>query len=840
LRVRVNEMSLCPDAKTRPRRGPTRLGGLACMTFALLCVCLLIVTQRSGSAQKQTGSANNTWWAFGSPRKPAVPTVAGVSNPIDAFLLTKLREKGLGFAPPADRRILIRRASFDLTGLPPKPELLSKPYAQALEDLLVSPHYGERWGRHWLDVVRFGETDGGEHNYERFNAWPYRDYVIDAFNKDLPYNQFIREQIAGDILFPNDRSKIAATGFLVSGPWDQVSAELNKDPTMRKMARMDELDDMVTTTSATFLGLTVNCARCHDHKFDPIPARDYYRMTAAFSGAGFGERSVASAAEREQYDAQVKPIRSEMDKVRGQLAEIEGPITARLILDKYIAFDRSRRDERRRIPLNPFFNRNNFTPVTARYVRLAISGQVGSKASIDQLEVLPVGHVVRDWRATETAGADKPVYLTVDLGQPQQVGGIVWSCNPQTGDRDGTVTLYRLEASEDGKQWRTIASSLDHVSSLELELPVLTEEEIEAALAPDARDRRKTLQTQRDQLQTRLNAIPTPARIYTATTRKPEKAYLLERGSVLKQVEEVTSGALSAVAQLPAVLKLPPDAEDGQRRLALAEWIADPKNPLTARVIVNRVWYYHFGSGIVNTPSDFGLNGDRPSHPELLDWLAVSFMEHGWSLKWLHRQIMTSRAYQQSSAFNAKAHKIDAGNRLLWRMPLKRMDAESLRDAILWVSGNLDFKMGGPSFALQQKGARGSYIYKTVDNDGPEVWRRAVYRFVVRGGERIFMDSFDCPDPSVATPQRTVSNTPVQALTLMNNAFLIRQAGLFAKRLEKEAATQEGQVRRAYRLAFGREARAKEIATGLRFLKSRSLALYCRALLNSNEFVYIP
>ena len=278
----------------------------------------------------------------------------------------------------------------------------------------------------------------------------------------------------------------------------------------------------------------------------------------------------------------------------------------------------------------------------------------------------------------------------------------------------------------------------------------------------------------------------------------------------------------------------------GSGRLELVESIVDPGNPLTARVIVNRVWYTYFGNGIVNTPSDFGFNGDRPSHPELLDWLAVSFVEQGWSLKWLHRQILSSRTWQQSSADNEKAHAIDAGDRLLWHMPLRRMDAETLRDSLLAATGSLNLSAGGPSFLLQKKGSGGSYIYKALDNDGPEVWRRAVYRFAVRGGDRIMMDSFDCPDPSVATPQRSISNTPVQALTLMNNAFVLRQADLLAQRLEREAPTAEARVQRAHQLLFQRDATRKELDLAGRFLQQESLAAYCRVLLNTNEFAYVP
>lgn len=811
----------------------------------LLFVCvggLLCGSARLVSSQSQTPAAQpESRWAFQSPRKVTVPSIPGVANPIDAFLLAKLREKGLDFAPAADRQTLLRRISFDLTGLPPAPDRLNEQYEQAVERLLASPQYGERWGRHWLDVVRFGETDGGEHNYERPNAWPYRDYVINAFNRDLPYNQFIREQIAGDILFPHDRDRMAATGFLVSGPWDQVSVVLNKDPVMRMTARMDELDDMVTTTCATFLGLTVNCARCHDHKFDPIPSKDYYRVAAAFSGVGFGEKSVATAEEREKYNAASKPLRSALTEKRAKLGEIEDRVIAQLLREKYRQLEIARKCERQRNTLNPIYNSNWFAPTTARYFRLVITGNAGSKARLDRLELKPAGHVIEHWVAPHDASEDKPVILPLDLGTSATVTEMEWSCNLGANQTDGAIKIYRLEKSEDGQAWSTIASSLDHVGRNEQDLPELSEEELTAALSPEAREIRSAQLKEIERLQSRLNEIPSPPALYAANTRKPEKCYLLERGSVQKPKEEVTPGALLAVGQLPSDFSLAADASDADRRLALANWITDPRNPVTARVIVNRVWYYHFGAGIVNTPSDFGANGDRPSHPELLDWLAASFVEHGWSIKWLHRLILSSRAYQQSSQFNAKAHVIDAGNRLVWRMPLKRMDAETLRDSILFVSGNLDMRSGGPSFKLHYQGGRGAFIYHALNNDGPAVWRRAVYRYSVRGGDRTMLDSFDCPDPSVATPQRSASNTAVQALALMNNGFVIRQAGLFAQRLEKELpGDRSAQVGRAYLLAVGRQPSSGELTVATKFLASQPLSQFCRALLNSNEFVFVP
>ena len=773
-------------------------------------------------------TAPRKWWAFEPPAKRA-----GAS--IDSFVEAKLRDNGLTLNPPADHRTLIRRLAFDLTGLPPDSGDYALTYEQAVDKYLASPHYGERWARHWLDVVRFGETDGGEHNFERFQAWPYRDWVIHALNADMPYDQFIREQIAGDVLAPHDTKRIAATGFLVAGPWDSVSAVLNKDATLKQQARMDELDDMVTTTAHSFLAMTVNCARCHDHKFDPIPTRDYYRMTAFFTSVGFGDREVGSSEERQRNDELLKPLRAELAALKRQLSDIEDPVRTRMLESRYEAFDRERASQPRRIPVNPIWNRNSFSPVKGQHFRFVVANQSGKKAQVDYLELRPAGHRVAKWSAQETASADKPQIIEIHLPQPAEVNEIRWATDRTKGARDGAVTVYRFETSADGATWRTLCSSLDHVGGQELDLPVVEESALDSAIDPSLRPKRKALLASMEALQTRIDAAPA-LKLYAAKPRDPEKSFVLERGNVKRPGEEVAPSALSAVAlDTPAINSSDP----GARRVALANWIADPRNPLTARVIANRLWYSHFGNGIVNTPSDFGVNGDRPSHPELLDWLAVSLVENRWSLKWLHRQIVLSKTYRQSSTFQAKAHSIDAGNRLLWRMPLKRMDAETLRDSILWASGNLNLQMGGPSFQLQKKGSRGSYIYKALDADGPDVWRRAVYRFVVRGGERIMMDSFDCPDPSVATPQRAISNTPVQALTLLNNEFIIRQSGYFAKRLAKEAGP-DGVVGKAYEILYGRKPSEVELARDRKFLEHQPLSVYCRVLFNSNEFVYVP
>ncbi|BDC49997.1 cytochrome c [Bryobacterales bacterium F-183] len=783
----------------------------------LLCAALAL-----GQAPQK-----RVFWSFRSPVKVDPPAAGGATNPIDAFGRAKLAEKGLDLAPKADSRTLLRRLYFDLAGLPPKPDELGQKYEDAMESLLHSRAYGERWGRYWLDVVRFGETDGGEHNYERFHAWPYRDYVIDAFQSGKPYNQFIREQIAGDLIDPK---LTAATGFLVAGPWDQVSAELNKDKTLQLQARMDELDDMVTTTFHTFQGLTVNCARCHDHKFDPIPSKDYYRLTDVFQTVGFGTRTVATQDEVDAWKQKTAPIRERLQRYEAVLADIEQPVRAKLLYTKYRDFDQGRDSAAQRLPLNPIWNRNFFAPAGAKRFRFVITGHKGDAPKLERFMVRGATPVEwGEWTGKRKASTENP--YVIELPFSGRFWEITWSSDRTRGSSNGMITVYRFEASDDGFTWRTVASSLDHVGANELDLPMVSTDEILSQLSTEQKAQRLRVLDEIAKIKAELAEFPEPRKLYSAVAKPGAPSYLLERGSVAKPKEQVHAGTLTAIAQLPNELP-----EGKPARLALADWIASPENPLTARVIVNRVWYYHFGRGLVNTPSDFGLSGDRPSHPELLDWLAVSFVEKGWDLKWLHRLILTSDTYQQSSAYNEKAAQVDADNRLLWHMPLRRMDAETLRDSMLAVTGNLQPRDGGPGYMLQKKGDAGSYIYKALDNDGPEVWGRSVYRFVVRGGERIMLDSFDCPDPSVATPQRSLSNTPVQALTLLNNPFVLRQASLLAARVAKE----EDKVGAAYRLLFQRAPSDRERELAAAFLKDQSLDLYCRVLFNSNEFLYVP
>lgn len=594
--------------------------------------------------------AGADWWSLQPVRRPELPPSkiqAQALTPVDRFIFAELEKHSLEPAPPAGRLALLRRVTVDLTGLPPTPEEIDAAladkseqwYDAVVERLLSSPAYGERWGRHWLDVVRFGESHGYEQNHLRTNAWPYRDYVIVAFNDDKPYDRFIQEQLAGDVLGAD-----AATGFLVAGVHDKVG---NATEEGRRQQRSNDLDDIVTATGAAFLALTLNCAKCHDHKFDPIAQRDYYRLAAVFAGVRHGER----------------------------------PLHAR--------------------PLPP---------------------------------------------------------------------------------RQGIL-------------------------------------------------------------------FGRPPLAYLGQFTQPDASYILQRGDVMQRGAEVPPGALAQVPGMAADLEIDAHLGEAGRRLALARWIASPRNPLTARVLVNRVWQHHFGQGLVATPSDFGVNGARPSHPGLLDWLADYFMASGgrespgeppWSIKKLHRVIVRSATYRQSPvSANRQAAAVDAGNRLLWRVPLRRLEAEAVRDAVLQASGKLDRRRGGPGYRLFKYHVVNVGIYEPLEEQGPDTWRRGIYQHMVRAYRDELLASFDSPECAQLAPRRDVTTTPLQALALLNGLFIVQQAGFFAERVQKEAGQDvAAQVERAFVIAFGRKPDGGEARAAGEFVVKQGLSSLCRVLLNANEFLY--
>ena len=800
-------------------------------------------------------------WSFQPVVRPAVPSPPGgaFANPIDAFVAEKLATEGLGFNPEAEPRTLIRRVAFDLVGLPPAPEEIAAfeqacrapggtdaAYLALVNRLLASPHHGERWARHWLDVVRFAESDGFETNKARANAWPYRDWVIESLNADKPYDLFVKEQLAGDA-FDAD----AATGFLVGGPVDRVKSP---DPGLTANQRADELHDIVSTTSTAFLGLTVGCARCHDHKFDPVSQADYYRLKAVLEGVQHGERPLESAAEAAARQRSLADLERERATALRRLGELRAASPAPALKPQVSAGE----------------NVDVFPAVTAKFVRFTILATSNAEPCLDELEVfaadgMNVALAARPTASGVYAAGGNPIHqlahvndgtygnshswisnepgrgwVQLELTAPREIERVVWSRDRSPTPRysDRLATRYEVAVSLDGKAWKTVASDADRIPfGSDAPSP-----EQFVGLSPNERAEAESLLAGVAELDKRLKGLKEPPRAYIGTFRQPGPTHRFFRGDPLAPREEIAPGSLT---QVGAREDLPADAPEQERRKRVAEWIASPANPLTARVIVNRLWQHHFGTGIVDTPSDLGVNGGAPSHPELLDWLACELVEpvspaDRWRLKHLHRLIVTSRTYRQATTARPEALAVDAGSRLLWRNPPRRLEAEPLRDAILAVSGSLDRRLGGPGFDLFEPNGNYVKVYTTKTAFTPNEFRRLVYQAKPRAELDAFFGAFDCPDAGQAQPARTVSTTPLQALNMLNGDFLLDQAARFSKRVEREAGSDPRlQVARAIELAFGRKATEAEVAAGRTLVAAHGLPILCRSLYNTSEFITI-
>ncbi len=679
-----------------------------------------------------------SWWAF---QKPVRPALTGSGNPIDQFLAAKWQSKGLEPAKPADKRTLARRVYLDITGLPPTRDEVatfladSSPnaYEKLVDRLLASPHYGERWARHWLDVVRYADSGGYEYDRDRDNAWRYRDYVVNSFNHDKPYDLFLKEQLAGDELFPDSQEARIATGYLRLGPENNLKNE---------QTRLDELDDIVATTSNGLFALTVGCARCHNHKFDPIPQKDYYKLQAVFWPLKTKEHPLVPEAEVAAHKAELERVNSLIKPVRAELDALIKPYK-----DAWIA--------ERKAALPAYMREALATPAEQR--------TEGQKLNAIQVEKTLAG--VPETLPNRFSPADK-----------------------QRHDE----LKKRIEGLEKQK----------------------------------------------------------PAPLETAMSiaeggPKPEPSYFLHRGSQKGSV--MKPGVISVVSDgdwpFP---EAPAGASSSQRRKHFALWATQPDNPLTARVFVNRIWQHHFGEGLVRTPNNFGKMGERPTHPELLDWLSVEFVEKGWRMKPLHKLILMSKAYQMASDDLAANVEKDPENRLLWRMPRRRLEGEAIRDSVLAVAGSLDKKIGGPGVfpyidpSLFQASSKRTWVGKP-DTD-PSTWRRSIYVFSKRSIPLPMLEVFDKPDTIGSCARRNRSTVAPQALILMNNSVLVLHSQKFADRLKEESAGDKTKfVQLAFEHAFSRPPSEKELADSLRFLSSQLGAErdFCQALLNSNEFVYI-
>jgi mono/diheme cytochrome c family protein len=807
----------------------------------------------------------NDWWSLRPIRRVVPPALRGPAgawarNPIDAFVRAGLDAAGLHPAPEADRAALIRRLSFDLIGLPPTPEQVAafvndpdpRAYEALVDRLLASPHYGERWGRHWLDVVRFGESEGYETNLPRSSAWPYRDYAIRAFNRDTPFPRFVLEQLAGDKMSADDSDWLtrAATGFLVGGTRDIVG---NQTVEGMLQQRADDLDDMITATGTSFLGLTIQCARCHDHKFDPISQRDYYAIQAVFAGVRHGEREV-DAPDARSRQQEAAAVSAELTAIDRRLDETEPPANPAA-------------DAPTRPMVNPRRNVERFAPIKARMIRFTILATGNAiEPCIDELEVYTAATASSAPRNVALASAggvasasseypDSAIHKIAHLNdgrhgngrswisrspgrgvatiiwpEPATIDRIVWGRDREGVYRDRLATHYYIEAATEPNHWRVIASSVDRVA--------YAESAASMAESPGPSAERAELLARRAAIRERLAGLGSTMKIFAGAFSQPGPTYLLVRGDPTRKGAEVVPAGIASVGPR---LTLDAGTAESNRRAALSRWLADPSNPLPARVMVNRVWHYHFGRGIVATPSDFGFNGAPPSHPELLDWLARLYISNGWQLKPIHRLIVLSATYRQSSRLDPAAQSIDRDNRLLWRVSPRRLEAESLRDAILATSGRLDPRMGGPGYNIWEKNTNYVAVYKPRSELGPEDFRRMVYQFKPRSQQDPTFGAFDCPDAALVAPRRNVSTTALQALNLLNSEFIIQQAGFFADRLRTEAGPDPScQADRGFRLAFGRAPTDAERAAAARLIAAHGTSAFCRALYNANEFVYVP
>jgi hypothetical protein len=809
-------------------------------------------------ALSPTLAARADFWSFKPPIRPALPAVRNAAwprNPIDNFILARLERENLTPRPQADRRTLIRRVSFDLAGLPPTPQEVDAfvedqtpdTYEKLVDRLLASPRYGERWARHWLDVVRYAESQGFEMNQPRPNAWPYRDYVIRAFNDNKPYDRFVQEQIAGDALGVDE-----ATGFLVAGPFDQVKSP---DPVLTAQQRADELHDMVSTTSSTFLGLTVGCARCHDHKFDAIAQTDYYRLTAILAGVRHGARP-RRGTESAGRAKEIAELHRQIGSIDAALADLEPP-----------AHISAGPAAQRRSHVQIARNVDRFAPVEAKFVRFTIKAtNNGAQPCIDELEVWSAGSQSRNIAlastgARATASSTLPGHAIhqvphlidglygnshswisneagkgwaqIELAQKTRIDRVVWGRDREEKYFDRLPTAYKIEVATGPGRWQIVATSDDrepHETASKEEAKVSAQKTMRADVL-QLLDRRKALNEQ-------IKTLSAEDTIYAGQFAPPPEIHRLQRGDPMQPREAVTPGGIAA---LSPGLELAPGVPEQQRRLTLARWITSPQNPLAARVMVNRIWHYHFGRGIVATPGDFGHMGVRPTHPELLDWLASEFVARGWDIKAMHRLIVTSATYRQSSAADDTALSADAGCTLLWRYPPRRLEAEPIRDTILAVTGKLDLAMGGPGYDPFMPNSNYVRIYTPKQDFGSADWRRMVYQFKPRMQQDGTFGVFDCPDGGQVASKRTVSTTPLQALNLLNSSFMMQQAGFFAERLKREAGDDPAaQATLAFRLAFGRNPGEADREASVRFIRGQGLTLFCRALFNANEFLYVP
>jgi hypothetical protein len=845
-------------------------------------------------------------WAW-QPLMKTDPPAA--KNPVDGFIKEMLKAKNLTQSAPADRRTLARRLSHVLHGLPPSPETVENfvndgsptAYDDLVDRLLASPHYGERMARHWLDLAHYADTHGFERDKRRPHAWRYRDYVIDAFNNDKPYTRFLQEQIAGDVLWPDNKDAVVATGFLAAGPWDFVGHRETKSGVLKRAARSLDLDDMATQVLTSTMAVTINCARCHDHKLDPISQEEYFRVRAVFAGVGRENRALSQvqkeklAAERQTVIAQINQLQLGLnlaDLVGG--GDGSGNGTFKKGIDP-----RNGKPHVTQMGFLDEFKNNIFSPVDYPLVDGVFIPKSGKDVQVSVSSTgITIKHVPgadgKAWdvirngplngiHSTKHAGVNfaktgnRMLGLHANAGITFDLAAIRTTMKQDLLQFSTQLGYFGAANSKsyadawiylDGKKVfeRRKLKRADGLQPINLQLPAdarfltlmataggngIGMDQIgfgNPTIMPplealgNTRSQLEALKAKRQKLDKQINELGEEQVYSVVPAGKMPETRILRRGDAESPTgDPLSPGALSALAMLePSLGEL--DSKQDERRAALATWITDPQNPLTARVIANRIWHWTFGQGLVTTPSDFGGGGDKPSHPELLDWLAGEIQRQNGSLKAIFRLLLTSETFKQRSQFGSDDPRvaIDAGNRLLWRQNARRLEAEAIRDSVLIVSGKLNPQRGGPGFEDFTYKDAYAPIYTYVTADEPKLWRRTIYRYIVRTTPDRFLAILDCPDPANMTPKRLTTTTPLQSLAMYNNDFMVKQARYFAQRLRKDVGDDsQAQVRRAFDLAFSRSPSDAELALASRFIEEHGLFTFCRSLLNANEFVYV-
>ena len=785
-------------------------------------------------------------WAFQPVERPAIPQKS--DNPIDAFLNQRLEDEGIPVNKKTDPLSLIRRASMVLTGLPPQPSRVAdflvdykenseQAYAVLVDELLASPHFGERWAQHWLDVIRWAETNGSESNLYRKLAWVYRDYVIRVFNQDVPYDEFIRQQLAGDGMGAGE-----ALGFLVAGP-HVPAATVGQEPAAIRQARADRMDEIMQTVGASMLGVTMSCARCHNHKFDPISIQDYYSMTAVFQDIEFGSRFPEFSDEH--------PRKTKANEIWKDIAKNRSKIRKKTTTWEE---DWGGYKEVHWKPLEVVGLRLNFWSgyvgldeveifgLPAENINLANASN-GTKVKTDlafakQGDRFPVTRVIdgkygtQRWQASYNKEKKQNPWLEFTFEKPVKVGRLRMSSNREYYfETDYLEQKNKFNFDKFLVNVKLVDGSWEEIASIQKIRDFMKREKSVGDAVGEINHLAYKLSEEG----------PRPS--FVGNFIQPKITHVLHRGSP-ENPRDIVPPAAPKI--LSGDLGVDNTASGRARRAEFAEWMVGKKNPLTARVMANRIWQHVFGAGLVVTGGDFGRAGAPPSHPELLDWIATEFSNPSrpegtpWSMKELIRIFVTSNAFKRSNQPSDIGLEKDATSSLLWRFPPRRVEAEVIRDGILLASGKLNRKMGGRSYRIHN--IKKTYAqWEVLNNFGPETWRRMIYQERMRRVDDQIFTAFDFPDCGQVRAKRPVSTTPLQALNLMNSDFVVDQAKHLATRAMNESnANLKASVIRVFELIFSRKPMKEELNASLQIAKDRGLEIVCRALINSNEYAFLP